>query len=201
MHRRMHVDAGRRVHRTWFLPAHGDGPTPPIGEVMECQDLVLLAPVPAPVAPANPSRIISAEHEASALAGCRRQGRSVAAGQALRPLRIVAQHWRSPSSTTSPLCSAAVYSSSSTSACSRAPAAIRRPSVQAAPLSAAFRPPGGIPRGCRSPSACTYASPRRRSLSVVRRTTFADGMRCSSSACLCSGGSAGNVDGSSSGPS
>src|ERR687886_528532 len=47
------------------------------------------------------------------------------------------------------LCSAAAYSASSTTVCSNAPAEIQRPSVNAAPLSAVFRPPG---------AACSSAS-------------------------------------------
>jgi hypothetical protein len=44
-----------------------------------------------------------------------------------------------------------------------------------------------------------YASPRRRSLSVERRGTFADGVRCNSG--RSGSGGRGNVDASRSGPS
>ncbi|MDQ6675363.1 MAG: hypothetical protein M3069_32300, partial [Chloroflexota bacterium] len=95
---------------------------------------------------------------------------------------------------------AAAYSSSSTSACSSAPAAIHRPSVQATRLSASFRPLFGTMLASLSTTLRRYASARRRSLSFDARETFADGDRCSSGRFGSAGGS-GNVDGSSSGPS
>jgi RNA polymerase sigma factor (sigma-70 family) len=93
----------------------------------------------------TPRRLAGRWSSASRSMGCR--------SPALSPLRIAAQVFRGPSfgSLTRPLRSAAANRASSTSPCSSAPAATQWPSVHAAWLSAALRPPGATRARRRAP--------------------------------------------------
>jgi hypothetical protein len=62
MCRRVNMDARRRMPHTWLLPADSDRATPPVGKIVEPQDLVLVAPVTVPVAAAKLARIVRPDH-------------------------------------------------------------------------------------------------------------------------------------------